>query len=353
MSGKRRPARVLHVFQNTVIDPGQRYLGSTKGIRCRTDYFQSRGISFDELVTENSERAVLAAVRGVQLSRYDAAVFEHTYAPAALAWVRRKAPSIRIVSSSHNAEFWHRLDILRAGGMSSALSNTWQLVKKTHNDWRCGRIADRVVCVSEWELRHYWRWLLPDGRARYMPWHLPAMYLSDVPRQPAKHNVCVCLLSTIPNPMIVDAAVRFGEAVAGLGELAPGWDFVVTGDPGRFSLRLPPRVRWAGLLEQPYELLGQARAMALLSDLGHGFKTKILEAILAGTYCIVTIQVWKQLPPALHPWCIAIDPAAPGAFAAALERTMNPLPPGDLNERLRQRAFAALDEALGFTKEAA
>jgi glycosyltransferase involved in cell wall biosynthesis len=344
--------RVLHVFQDTVEDPRQRHLGSTKGIRCRTDYFRSRGLPFDELVIRPSQAAALRALRATPLHRYRAVVFEHTYAPAALAYVRRAAPHARIVSSSHNAEFWHRLDILRADGLSKRmLSNLHQLVKKSLNDARCGRLADAVVCVSEWELANYWRHLLPDGRAHYMPWHLPDDYASELGPPQTKRRLCLCLLSTLPNPMIVDAARRFGDAVATLGAGSADWEFAVTGDPQRFPVRLPSRVRWTGVLDSPYPLLAEAKALALLSDYGFGFKTKVLEAILTGTRPILTPTLLDRMPAGLHRYCAVARPGDPESFAQALAAAEVPLEAGDLNHRLRMNAFRVLDRALGVSAD--
>ena len=50
----------------------------------------------------------------------------------------------------------------------------------------------------------------------------------------------------------------------------------------------------------PLSLLAEARVVAIPSDLGMGFKTKILEAILAGCWVLVTEDVQRRLPDAVR-----------------------------------------------------
>lgn len=341
------PGRVLHVLQDTAADARHRHLGSTKGIRCRTDYFMSRGVPFDELVTERSPDGVLRAVRQAPLDRYAAVVFEHSHSPVALRWVRRQAPGVRIVLSTHNAEFFHRLDIVRADGLSLRLpSHVKQLVAKTVRDVQCGRMADAVVTVSQWEVEHYWQYIVGSDRVRYMPWHMPESYMREIPAVSAKRNQCISLLSTIPNPLILDAARRFAQAVQGLSGRCGDWEFLVTGDPAHYPLRAPARLQWTGLLDSPYPLLAESRAMALLSDYGYGFKTKILEAILTRTYVILSPGLYDRLPAPLRPYCFPVAPGSPDAFAAALDRATAPFPTADVNGPLREEAFRVLDDVL-------
>jgi len=82
-----------------------------------------------------------------------------------------------------------------------------------------------------------------------------------------------------------------------------------------------------------------------LSDYGYGFKTKILEAILTRTYVLITPRLRARIPTSLHRYCITVDPS-PSSFAAALDSAMAPFPESDVNQRMRDEAFATLDAAL-------
>jgi hypothetical protein len=90
----------------------------------------------------------------------------------------------------------------------------------------------------------------------------------------------------------------------------------------------------------------EARAVTILSDLGMGFKTKILEAIMAGCWVIVTPDVFARLPEAVRPWCKTARPDSAEDFRQAISGCAGPPPAGHPNAELRAAAFRALDAAL-------
>ncbi len=348
--GQVREPRVLHVMQRFVVDPAQRYLGSTKTVRCRTEYFQTRGIPYEELTTDASPSGVFEAIRQAPLREFSAIVFEHAHSPSALRWVRRTAPDVKIVLSTHNAEFLHRVDVLRADGLSKRTpEHLSQLAKKTVRDVRCARLSDYVLTLSEWEVTSYWARLIPRDRVRYVPWFLPTTYERELPAERLKKAQCVCLLSTIPNVLLVDAARNFSRAVGDLGESHPEWRFLMTGDRTRFAVATPARVQWTGLLDSPYEVLAESKAMALLSDYGYGFKTKILESILTRTRVLLADAQFRRLPEPIRAGCAPVSLTRPGSFAEALERSAEPLDASGLNASLRAHAFSVLDDVFGLT----
>jgi hypothetical protein len=176
---------------------------------------------------------------------------------------------------------------------------------------------------------------------------MPQSYLPEFPVARVKDRICLCLLSTIPNPLLRDAARHFTKAVEALNGRCGHWTFVATGDAASYGVARPSYVQWTGVLETPYPLLARARAMALLSDLGYGFKTKILEAILTHTYVILTPGLYRKLPAVLRPYCIVVQPGSGDEFAGALEKTDQCFPTADVNTPLRNHAFRVLDDVFG------
>ena len=135
-------------------------------------------------------------------------------------------------------------------------------------------------------------------------------------------------------------------------DVAAEWDFRITGNLKPPDVLGPlGRLKPTGLLASPLPLLAEARAVTIPSDLGMGFKTKILEAILAGCWVLVTEEVHGRLPEALHPWCRVIDPRSPARFAETLRGCTAPPPPGDPNALLRDEAFRGLDRVLAVDAE--
>jgi GDP-D-mannose dehydratase len=97
-------------------------------------------------------------------------------------------------------------------------------------------------------------------------------------------------------------------------------------------------------LDTPFDLLAESRAIAILSDYGMGFKTKILEAIYYKCYVLVTNKLYRRLPIEVKPYCIVVDTDSSISFRDAMERCLQPYPDGNPNEALRSQAFTALDE---------
>jgi glycosyltransferase involved in cell wall biosynthesis len=152
------------------------------------------------------------------------------------------------------------------------------------------------------------------------------------------------MLSTRINPFLLDAGKRFARLVDGLGPACPGWGFCVTGDCPPEALALPARVRNLGFVDSPFAVLAESRAVALLSDYGFGFKTKILDAVRHGCYTLTTRKLYRRLPAEVRPYCVVVEDESAGAFARALEASLRPYPGGDPNAAFRRQAFAALDE---------
>jgi hypothetical protein len=157
--------------------------------------------------------------------------------------------------------------------------------------------------------------------------------------------LCAMGTGSAMSPLLYDAGRNAVELVNALSaDVAAEWDFRITGNLKPPDVLGPlGRLKATGLLASPLPLLAEARAVAILSDLGMGFKTKILEAILAGCWVLVTEDVHRRLPEAVRPWCLVVDPHSPARFAETLQQCAGPPPVGDPNALLREEAFRGLD----------
>lgn len=341
--------KVLHVFKSVYTLPKQHFLGSTKDIRGRTEYFHDRNISYDELLVDGKDnyRRHIAGYMKDKLHEYSAVILEMTFSPDAASFIRRHAPNTKVLVRSHNAELLHRWDWIRAAKL-------WQysagmLARPIRNflfDYLCGRRADYVLSIDRWETNHYWRRFADESKLKYVPFFLPEQYLSDLPRRTSKKLRCVNFTSSIPNPLIIDATKNFIGVVRNLNGRGKEWSFCITGDQSKFHVNSCQRIHWTGYLESPYEVLAESRAMALLSDYGYGFKTKILEAIMAKAYILMTEGLYKRIPDEVRPYCKPVDIRSVDSFENALEQCKKPYPEGNPNKQFRDQAFAALDEVL-------
>lgn len=342
--------RILHVLPDTAADPKQRFLGSTKDLRGRTEYFRERGMEVEELVVpRRKDSALLPMLKARDLSGFDAVFLELPIYPASMGYLRKAHPRLKLLVRPINAEFYHHLHYIVSGLKHGYWKRTARYAlfafHRLYQDYACARRADYVLSITEWESWNYWHRLAGKGKTLTVPYFVPDSYKEDADSAPAKEELCVCLLSTIMNSFLADSARNFHRALESLGPDMPAWTFHVTGrNPPRPDRPLP-RLVATGLLDSPFNLMVRARAMALLSDFGFGFKTKILDAILVKSYVLVTSKLHARLAPVLHPFCFVVDPDSKESFRIALEACLKPFPAIDANSVLRAEAFAALDRA--------
>jgi hypothetical protein len=344
--------KILHVLPDTAGDPRQRFLGSTKDLRGRTEYFRQRGFEVVEMIVPVRKDAALVKLLSSRndLAGFQAVFIELPIYPGAIRYLSLHHPGIRVLVRAINAEFFHQIHYilsgLKHGYWKRSARYALTSFHRLYQDIACSRRAYRLLSISEWETKGYWRLIAGKGKTLTVPYFVPGEYIEKGASVP-KSDICVCLQSTIMNSFLADSAVNFHKVLRGLGTGMPEWSFYMTGgNPPEPSSPLP-RLIATGVLESPFELLARARAMALLSDYGLGFKTKILDAVLQKCFVLITPGLYSRLPEILRPFCIMVDPARPDSFRRALAACSQPFPVADANASLRAQAFAALDIALG------
>lgn len=337
--------RVLHVFPDSVLEPGQAHLGSTKDIRGRTQYFADRGMIVDECAHERSAAGMRGAVSRVRPETYDLIVVEFPLSGWAIGRLRRRWPTALLLTRSENAELLHRRDWIRAMGpsVSAAKLAVRTVLNVVAEIWAAHR-SDAILSISEWETRHYWPKLTTSAKTWWLPYYVPDAYLDELQSSDSMKRLdCVCLTSTKSNPLIEDSVRGFQRAVSQSPEVEE-WRFLVTGEAS--GVATSSRIENTGLLASPGDLLRGSRAVVLLSDLGFGFKTKLLEAIVAGNRVLVTPGLFRRVPEVLHPWTVEVDLDAVHSFTEALTLAAEPAPTGDPNRALREQHHAVLDELI-------
>lgn len=348
----------MHVIPDSVFEPRHRFLGSTKDVRGRTEYFRVRGIPILEVAPEaRSDSDFLRRLRSTNLADCRFALLEYTYYPRSLQWLRRTAPHVRRLTRPHNAEFLHRVHRLLATAktrrLRSTSSNAREVLAVVRDARRAlamdvlsARASDAILPITGWEARRYWGAFSGGTPVTTLPFFLPAEYDSRRPRDEDKRLQCVCYLSPTLNPFLIDAAHNFVRAVKLLGSDLERWSFATTGDLPPALGALTPRIQPLGFVDNPLSVLASAKAIAILSDYGFGFKTKILDAIEQRCYSLVTPAVFARLPASVRPYCFQVRPTSATSFREALERCETPFPPGDPNDVLRREAYDTLDQLI-------
>lgn len=370
MSERRSIGRVLHVVQDSFGDPRYRFLGSVKDTLGRVEYFESRGFPVDSIVAEErSDEKLAERLARLDLRAYRIAVFELPLYPKSLRLLRREAPSVQRWTRPINAEFLHQVHLFRAhlahpyarDKRLEPFRDVVRSILRLRLDHACARQSDVLLSISDWETRHYWRRVAGQQRTRTLPYFLPSSYVADLPGNMEKRPLCVCVLSTAESirPFTLDAAQRFAALVRKHQQSESEWKFAMTGSTrvhttGRNQtqsrLLFEADIEQLGFVQDPIRVLAEARSMALLSDLGYGFKTKILDAIAARCWVLVMPGLYGRLPQEVRPYCIVVEDSKDvGSFRRALRRSMEPFPEGDPNTELRERAFKVLDELIEST----
>jgi hypothetical protein len=354
--------KVLHVLGDKSWKPQYKYLGSTKDIVGRRDYFEARGIEWQELlVTGRKDEHCLAAFQQLDFTGVDAVMMEHPRYPKAMRWLRRTHPHIVQIIRGHNAELIHQAHTSWAYLKSGLAGPRWRFKRARASarnaldrlgyDLACGREADFVLAIADWEAAHYWPKFLPRTKVLTAPYFLPQGYL-EPPFEAAKAHRVICAMSADWSPLAHDAAKVMVQLVdKSRPEQLGGWKFMITGDIGKHNYKAimaSGRVKMTGNLANPFDKLKQARVLAHLSNLGMGFKTKLLDFIHYGGWILMPKKLYARQPEEIRPFCIVVDPLTPEGLSKALLAAKAPWPdPAGVNEALRERAFAALDKAFG------
>ena len=363
----RGPVRkVLHVLGDKSWKPQFKFLGSTKDIVGRRDYFAWRGIHCVEMqVKGRHDHICLEMLQAMDLTDVDAVVMEHPRYPKAMNWLKDAHPRIRLMIRGHNAEAIHQLHTAYAflnSGLSGfkwrfkrarmTLKNLWDRLRF---DLACAHLADYVLSISDWEAERYWPVVPRRDKVLIVPYFVPESYVFHPPEDLQKLNRCLCAMSADWTPLAHHAAKVLVELVKQTTpeEVKP-WKFAITGDLGKHRDSYKPlksggRIDIAGNVDNPFEYMIKSRAMAHLSNLGMGFKTKLLDFVSGGGWLLVPKTLYDRQPQELRPFCIVVDPLTPQSLVAALKKARDPWPDNStVNDRLRERAFAALDLAFGY-----
>ena len=356
---------ILHVVPDSINNTRKGFIGSTKDVLGRAEYFGERGYAVRQFVSPGrSDEETLAMLRGADLADCRAVVFEYERYVHSLDFLRRTHPGIRRVVRAHNANLPHLVDQFRGRlrmiqenrgtDLSQATESIHLALARFRLDGECAALADAILPICRWEADHYWSQLTAAEKVVNVPYFVPRPLVEQIPTRPRRNLVLFAMgTGAAMAPLLYDAGRNAVDLVNALSaDVAAEWDFRLTGNLKPPDVLGPlGRLKPTGLLASPLPLLAEARAVAIPSDLGMGFKTKILEAILAGCWVLVTEEVHGRLPEALHSWCRVIDPRSPARFAETLRGCTAPPPPGDPNALLRDEAFRGLDRVLAVDAE--
>lgn len=277
-------------------------------------------------------------------------VWYYSFHPEELATLRAACPAARLHVRTVNAESLQHLARNPPGWMPNRgnLRILYGAVRVAWRDSRCRRLADTLPGISAHDNRVYWSRL--PGRARVVdapyvcPW--PRLRPEAAPRSwDKREKLIVCLAGGRDRISLagVNGFLRLAGALAA-DPCFRGWTFALTGGVqerrGGDDFPVSTGVVHLGRVDEPWDLICRARAVTVLTPLGHGCKTTVLDALAAGTHAIVHPVLAPRLGLASG-GVTACDPENPGPAGALLARLEAGGSGPDLHARVREQALAA------------
>jgi hypothetical protein len=352
--------KVLHILPNRFFRPEWTMLGSTKDMFGRIQFFYDRGIDFDIFAHVKNWIRLSDDLSFHELNGYSHIVVEHTYALKDFEYIKNRWPSARLIVRAHQSEILHREDFLTAvraikAGPKAEKEAIHSLQIYRDREEGAARFADTILSIEPHESEQYWRSLGFNGRFLFAPYFLPTAYVQQVcftasPQQNGRKKQIVCVGSSHPGPLIVAMIQGFEQAVSSLeNSVLPDWRFLVTGpwQEGSGHSGRGRRVEHLGSVDDLFGLLKESRAIAVMSALGRGFKTKVLDAIMTGAWVILVPELYHRLPEPIRPFCIVLRQRHDALAEAVAEIEKRQWPTENPNETLRSLSYEALDSAFG------
>lgn len=240
----------------------------------------------------------------------------YSFWPELLHRLRSELPDLKLYVRTVNAEAmqnWQRSEI----SLFPSYSNIRQVYGSIRLAWRdsqCKKYADAMLGISEWDNRNYWLRLPGKSRVYDVP------YCSPWPEY--RHGIAPKLWVDRSNQIICLAGGRdpIGKSmVQGFKTMADNlqiqgefdnWEFLLSPGIIRTDVgdALSCNVVRMNLLDEPWDMLCSVKALAVLTPLGFGSKTTIIDALAAGCHVFVHPVLARRLPEYVRDLCIEYDP---------------------------------------------
>ncbi|XGB41396.1 MAG: hypothetical protein LVS60_13985 [Nodosilinea sp. LVE1205-7] len=280
-------------------------------------------------------------------------IFHYSFWPNLVKEVKFRYSKFNVIVRCINAEafqHWHRFNITFSLSYHN-IRNIYGSLRLLLQDQKCRYFTDHLLGISEWDNQHYWNFLPGSSKVHYCPYHSPWPQLHPhVQPTPwsARYNKVVCLaggrdsigLSQVQN------FVKFARSVKSQ-QLSVDWNFELS--PGVYRsdqpLDLEP-VQLMSSLDEPWDLLCKIKVLAILTPLGFGTKTTIIDALAAGCHVLVDKNLAQRLPNNVQKLCHAVDMSKPRSFLGLMEQVFQEPKVHHINDELFAQAQAALENVL-------
>ena len=274
-------------------------------------------------------------------------LMEYSAWPELLVKLRSEHPQVKIVVRTHNAEAYHYFHrkIIVSGREYVSLKHWRRLLQLAWRDTNCRRAADTLLGISEWDNMNYWRWLRGKANIRYLPYYSPWPYLRpDVNIQPWNlRSRTIISMGGNFDPSGMANVANFDRLTAGLSRMMDEkWSYLLTwwSQWHRNVPRVGEGIEIVRECREPWDLLCQSRALAVLTPLGFGFKTTVVDGLAAGCHVIIHPKLADRLPRQVKELCLICDPSRDQDIIGLADSLSIPPKPHSLNRQLREMVIA-------------
>lgn len=272
-------------------------------------------------------------------------IMHYSWWPELLRTIKRKAPWIKLLVRTVNAEalqHFTRSEITLRPTYGN-LRSIYGTLRLLWRDIKCRNVAHSLMGISDWDDKHYWKWLPGSATIDYMPYFSPWPYLRANVKPLPWHERAKSILAM---PGGCDPIGR--SIVAGFIALAQhfsgedrnrDWKFLLSPGviKGKIEHRLPAEVSSIERMDEPWDALCSVRAVAVLTPLGFGMKTSIVDGLAAGCHVLVHPALAKRLPEEIVQHCILCDPDQRNKITDIIKRLSEPPEDCRINERLKRQ----------------
>jgi len=283
-------------------------------------------------------------------------IMYYSWYPEVLSAIRTKAPWIKLHVRTINAEalqHFHREELSIIPNYRK-IRSIYGAVRLAWRDGKCKRIADTLLGISEWDDKHYWKFLPGRVKIKSLPHFSPWQYIeSDISPLPwQKREKTIVCMPGARDPISTTMIQGFNILSQRISNETsnPKWRFILTRGIMHLNKEVPlyENIELIENVKKPFELLCKSRAVAVLTPLGFGMKTTIVDALSAGCHVLVHPKLANRLSIKLREKCIVFNPDK-HIDLEDLTHKLNSPPPSsftDYNEHLRKAALNILRQTL-------
>lgn len=277
-------------------------------------------------------------------------IFYYSFWPELIKKLRDKFPDLPVHVRTVNAEalqHWHRSNV-RLSFDYQNIRNVYGTIRILTRDSKCRLYVDSLLGISAWDNQNYWKYLPGKADIFDIPYYSPWLSLRPEIRPLAwnkRENKIVCLAGA--RDKIGQSQIINFVSLAKKLHLHPSfkeWSFEIS--PGiykskDFSIDLDPVKRMAKL-DEPWDLLCSVKAYAILTPLGFGTKTTIVDALAAGCHVLVDKQLANRLPKDVRQLCEIVEMSEIDNNSSLLTNIQSEPAHNDLNSRLMKKNLEKL-----------